>query len=188
MLRETAEGVTVAVRAQPGANKTAIVGVYGEGASAQLRVAVQAAANRGTRQRGADRVPGGSVWDCKEPRDAAFGADFAQQGFSAEGRQRGSRTERHQPAGVRWALPVSGGTSEDLDWLYSRENSSSECLDGQDLFGYSQSACAGGGAMLCWRGRHAAGWFAHRSRSFRRSAAISLAFSRRMDSMWPAIR
>jgi uncharacterized protein (TIGR00251 family) len=42
MLRETAEGVTVAVRAQPGANKTAIVGVYGEGASAQLRVAVQA--------------------------------------------------------------------------------------------------------------------------------------------------
>jgi uncharacterized protein len=42
MLRETAEGVTVAVRAQPAANKSAIVGVYGEGASAQLRVAVQA--------------------------------------------------------------------------------------------------------------------------------------------------
>lgn len=42
MLRETAEGVTVAVRAQPGAKKTAIVGVYGEGATAQLKVAVQA--------------------------------------------------------------------------------------------------------------------------------------------------
>ena len=42
MLRETAAGVTLAVRAQPGAKKTAIVGVYGEGASAQLKIAVQA--------------------------------------------------------------------------------------------------------------------------------------------------
>jgi hypothetical protein len=42
MLRETAEGVTLAVRAQPGAKKTAIVGVYGEGASAQLKIAIQA--------------------------------------------------------------------------------------------------------------------------------------------------
>ena len=42
MLRETAEGVTLAVRVQPGAKKTAIVGVYGEGASAQLKIAVQA--------------------------------------------------------------------------------------------------------------------------------------------------
>jgi uncharacterized protein (TIGR00251 family) len=30
------------VRAQPGAKRTAITGVYGEGASAQLRIAVQA--------------------------------------------------------------------------------------------------------------------------------------------------
>lgn len=42
MLREVAGGVTLAVRAQPGAKKTAIVGVYGEGAAAQLKIAVQA--------------------------------------------------------------------------------------------------------------------------------------------------
>ena len=42
MLREVAGGVTLAVRAQPGAKKTAIVGVYGEGDSAQLKIAVQA--------------------------------------------------------------------------------------------------------------------------------------------------
>lgn len=42
MLRQTAEGVTVAVRAQPGAKKTAILGIYGEGAAAQLKIAVQA--------------------------------------------------------------------------------------------------------------------------------------------------
>jgi len=42
MLRETAEGVTLAVRAQPGAKKTAITGIYGEGAAAQLKIAVQA--------------------------------------------------------------------------------------------------------------------------------------------------
>jgi uncharacterized protein (TIGR00251 family) len=42
MLRAHADGVTLAVRAQPGAKKTAIVGVYGEGAAAQLKIAVQA--------------------------------------------------------------------------------------------------------------------------------------------------
>ena len=42
MLRETAAGVTLAVRAQPGARKTAIVGLYGEGAAAQLKIAVHA--------------------------------------------------------------------------------------------------------------------------------------------------
>ena len=42
MLRATPTGVTLAVRAQPGAKKTAITGVYGEGASAQLKIAVQA--------------------------------------------------------------------------------------------------------------------------------------------------
>jgi uncharacterized protein (TIGR00251 family) len=42
MLRSTAAGVTLAVRAQPGAKKTAITGVYGEGAAAQLKVAVHA--------------------------------------------------------------------------------------------------------------------------------------------------
>ncbi|HMG86346.1 MAG TPA: DUF167 domain-containing protein [Terracidiphilus sp.] len=42
MLREVAGGVTLAVRAQPGAKKTAIVGVYGAGDTAQLKIAVQA--------------------------------------------------------------------------------------------------------------------------------------------------
>ncbi len=42
MLREVAGGVTLAVRAQPGAKKTTIVGVYGEGDTAQLKIAVQA--------------------------------------------------------------------------------------------------------------------------------------------------
>jgi uncharacterized protein len=42
MLREVTGGVTLAVRAQPGAKKTAIVGVYGEGDAAQLKIAVQA--------------------------------------------------------------------------------------------------------------------------------------------------
>jgi uncharacterized protein (TIGR00251 family) len=42
MLRASAAGVTLAVHAQPGAKKTAITGVYGEGATAQLKIAVQA--------------------------------------------------------------------------------------------------------------------------------------------------
>ncbi len=42
MLREATGGVRLAVRAQPGAKKTAIVGVYGEGDAAQLKIAVQA--------------------------------------------------------------------------------------------------------------------------------------------------
>lgn len=42
LLRASASGITLAVRAQPGAKKTAIVGVYGEGATAQLKIAVQA--------------------------------------------------------------------------------------------------------------------------------------------------
>ncbi|MFZ1940231.1 MAG: DUF167 domain-containing protein [Terracidiphilus sp.] len=42
MVRETARGVTLAVRAQPRAKKTAIIGTCGEGAAAQLKVAVHA--------------------------------------------------------------------------------------------------------------------------------------------------
>jgi uncharacterized protein (TIGR00251 family) len=42
MIRAVPEGVTLAVRAQPGAKKTAIMGVFGEGATAQLKIAVQA--------------------------------------------------------------------------------------------------------------------------------------------------
>jgi uncharacterized protein len=42
MLRSVAAGVTLAVRAQPGAKKTAIVDLYGEGPEAQLKIAVHA--------------------------------------------------------------------------------------------------------------------------------------------------
>jgi uncharacterized protein len=42
MLRAAQGGVTLAVRAQPGAKKTTIIGVYGEGSSAQLKIAVKA--------------------------------------------------------------------------------------------------------------------------------------------------
>jgi hypothetical protein len=42
MLRAHAQGVTLAVRAQPGAKKTAIIGIWGEGDAAQLKIAVQA--------------------------------------------------------------------------------------------------------------------------------------------------
>ncbi|MGB9407500.1 MAG: DUF167 domain-containing protein [Terracidiphilus sp.] len=42
MLRATQAGVTLAVRAQPGAKKTAITGLYGEGPAAQLKIAVHA--------------------------------------------------------------------------------------------------------------------------------------------------
>ena len=42
MLKATADGVTLAVRAQPGAKRTAIVGIFGAGPQAQLKIAVQA--------------------------------------------------------------------------------------------------------------------------------------------------
>lgn len=42
MFRATPDGVTLSVRAQPGAKRTAITGLYGEGASAQLKIAVNA--------------------------------------------------------------------------------------------------------------------------------------------------
>jgi hypothetical protein len=42
ILRAGLAGVTLAVRAQPGARKTAITGIYGEGAGAQLKIAVHA--------------------------------------------------------------------------------------------------------------------------------------------------
>ena len=42
MVREHADGCTLAVRVQPGAKKTAITGIYGEGEHAALKIAVQA--------------------------------------------------------------------------------------------------------------------------------------------------
>jgi len=41
-LRETADGCTLAVRLQPQAKRTAILGVYGEGEQAQLKIALHA--------------------------------------------------------------------------------------------------------------------------------------------------
>jgi uncharacterized protein (TIGR00251 family) len=42
MLRQARNGVTLAIRAQPGARKTAITGICGEGNAAQLKIAVSA--------------------------------------------------------------------------------------------------------------------------------------------------
>jgi len=42
MLRVVPDGVMLAVRAQPGAKKTAITGVYSEGLTARLKIAVHA--------------------------------------------------------------------------------------------------------------------------------------------------
>jgi uncharacterized protein len=42
MLKSAAHGVTLAVRAQPGAKRTAIMGIFGEGPQSQLKIAVQA--------------------------------------------------------------------------------------------------------------------------------------------------
>lgn len=41
-LREHAQGCTLTLRVQPGAKKTALAGIYGEGAQAALKIAVQA--------------------------------------------------------------------------------------------------------------------------------------------------
>jgi uncharacterized protein (TIGR00251 family) len=41
-LRAVPAGVTLAVRAQPGAKKTAIAGIYGDGDTAQLKIQVHA--------------------------------------------------------------------------------------------------------------------------------------------------
>jgi uncharacterized protein len=41
-LRSTDGGITLAVRAQPGAKRTEITSIYGEGATAQLKIAVHA--------------------------------------------------------------------------------------------------------------------------------------------------
>jgi hypothetical protein len=42
MLKATADGVTLAVRAHPGAKRTAITGIFGDEPQAQLKIAVQA--------------------------------------------------------------------------------------------------------------------------------------------------
>lgn len=47
MIRAAAGGVTLAVRVQPGAKKSRVTGTYGEGAGAQLKIAVQAPAIAG---------------------------------------------------------------------------------------------------------------------------------------------
>lgn len=47
MLRPAVDGVSLAVRAQPGAKQMAITGIYGDGATAQLKIAVNAPALEG---------------------------------------------------------------------------------------------------------------------------------------------
>ena len=57
MLRATPDGVTLAVRVQPGAKKTAIIGIYGEGATAQLKNRRPRSAHRRPRQPSPHRIP-----------------------------------------------------------------------------------------------------------------------------------
>ena len=59
-------GVTLAVRAQPGAKKTAITGVYGEGAAAQLKIAVHAPPVEGRANAALIGFSGGDVWSGEE--------------------------------------------------------------------------------------------------------------------------
>ena len=42
MIREHKDGVTIAVRAQPGAKRTKVVGIHGQEPESQLKIAVQA--------------------------------------------------------------------------------------------------------------------------------------------------
>ena len=42
MLRQNPHGLTLAIRAQPGAKRTSITGIYGDGDNAQLKIAVHA--------------------------------------------------------------------------------------------------------------------------------------------------
>jgi uncharacterized protein (TIGR00251 family) len=46
-LREHPEGCTLAIRVQPGAKKSAIAGIYGEGSESRLKIALQAPAIEG---------------------------------------------------------------------------------------------------------------------------------------------
>ena len=82
MLRAAAEGVTLAVRAQPGAKRTAITGIYGEGAAAQLKIAVQAPPLEG-RANAALIGFWRNVWRAEECGGIDVGRVIAQQSISA---------------------------------------------------------------------------------------------------------
>lgn len=47
VLREHPDGCTLAVRVQPGAKKSAIIGFYGEGSASKIKIALQAPAIEG---------------------------------------------------------------------------------------------------------------------------------------------
>ena len=47
VLREHPDGCTVAIRVQPGAKKSAIIGFYGEGSESKIKIALQAPAIEG---------------------------------------------------------------------------------------------------------------------------------------------
>ena len=66
MLRAAAGGVTLAVRAQPGAKKTAINGIYGEGAAAQLKIAVHAPPLEGPGECGVDCISRRDIFRAKK--------------------------------------------------------------------------------------------------------------------------
>ena len=83
-LRCASAGTTLAVRAQPGARKTAITGIYGEGATAQLKIAVHAPRNRGprrSRRRSADCFPGQHLGLPKKPPSQLISGQSASKVF-----------------------------------------------------------------------------------------------------------
>jgi uncharacterized protein len=84
MLRAAADGVTLAVRAQPGAKKTAIAGIYGEGAKAQLKIAVQAPPLEGRANEALIAFLAKTL-ACRKTRSTGFRRAVAQQSFLLRG-------------------------------------------------------------------------------------------------------
>jgi len=94
MLRATKAGVTLAVRAQPGAKKTAITGVYGEGAAAQLKIAVHAPPLEGRANQALIVFSGRDLWRAEE----CSGADCGELSRSKVFLLRGVTRERAEEA------------------------------------------------------------------------------------------
>ena len=90
MLRATPGGVTLAVRAQPGAKKTAITGVYGEGAAAQLKIAVHAPPLEGRANQALIAFLAETFSIPKKRRRVDHRRVIAEQGLSAAGSHAGS--------------------------------------------------------------------------------------------------
>ena len=90
MLRAAADGVTLAVRAQPGAKKTAIVGHFWRGAAAQLKIAVQAPPLEGRANEALIAFLAETFGVAEERSGVGVGRVFAEQSLSAARRDDGA--------------------------------------------------------------------------------------------------